>query len=977
MMKQAIFTEVELVSTVASQWGCADPYLVFKSHLGAPVATCDVSPGDRSPHFKGPFTVSFGGWSNSTEQIKVEVWSHGQGAVGADEIVEFAVFSLDNADSEGRQSWPLSKGGQVTASWKVTGRDPKPLATDASVTRKAQIFTLKLQDLVYPVANLERKSVYAILTGLSTSAEARWSTRETAEWTESQWLPYDSVGYRIDVWCNHVSGDIHTGFGQFSLPPIGNVHRVPLTLTFQASGTAVMDYKVDKEFDVGDTTVVVRKELRHMSENEQTRFAKALNLLMENKKGPRGDEYPQSSEFYRIASYHGFPNQYCEHAQESFGVWHRAYLVDLEQCLRRADKELGGDGNIGLPYWDWSQVEVDGQFVPKIIREFFGEMQGGLVSPTVDGAPLVESGYTQIRSDEDMKASLLATKIIEMASGCLLQNEHWMFMSNRNLVGYNLEEPHNEIHVLSGFPMNDNGFAAYHPLFFLHHCNVDRIYQGFVQKVGIDACLRDFAKRQQQLASQGEFDRFRLGLLPFHHPVTQQVFMPADSFDTKSIGYVYDAIPVTPEATTENEDRVVVAFTNVRVLELKGSYDLHVFIDSRCVPGVHTSEINHSPQGGPRKWTKDRYYAGHTCIFAGKGPECKNCVFKDEFTPLTVSVEIQDALARLGVPWHLAKVKVLCEDRFGRVVPVSEIPSLQPQIIGPPVGCDGCATLSSHSVTTLDGVDPRVKQLQHLLARFGYFDGRDDGRFSQKTELAVRKFQKAYGLPEDGVASPEVQKCLNARRMDLSSDLPIASDKRTRRFVDGSPVCFVIGPIPGYLDEVSTHTEVAEAFGKWGDAMGVKFNQVGSSIGADIYVKFADLGREGKPICAIPRRGEQLAMTTPQVITLNAGERWLLRDEAVSDQCPKAVRLYPVVLHQIGHCLGLTHSQNRTDVMWPLYDNACQTLSSTDKIRAKALVVAPSAEEQTARAVAALQAQERRASGQSSCRVRPVCGFFR
>ena len=29
--------------------------------------------------------------------------------------------------------------------------------------------------------------------------------------------------------------------------------------------------------------------------------------------------------------------------------------------LRRADMALGGDGAIGLPYWDWSEAEVKGE----------------------------------------------------------------------------------------------------------------------------------------------------------------------------------------------------------------------------------------------------------------------------------------------------------------------------------------------------------------------------------------------------------------------------------------------------------------------------------------------------------------------------------------------------------------------------------------------------------------------------------------
>lgn len=113
--------------------------------------------------------------------------------------------------------------------------------------------------------------------------------------------------------------------------------------------------------------VVVRKELRAMPRVEQERFCAALLRMME---GPGVEE--GQSDFFRIAGYHGYPTDYCHHAQETFPSWHRAYLAEFEQALRRADMEVGGDGAIGLPYWDWSREEVNGEALPAIIREKFG-----------------------------------------------------------------------------------------------------------------------------------------------------------------------------------------------------------------------------------------------------------------------------------------------------------------------------------------------------------------------------------------------------------------------------------------------------------------------------------------------------------------------------------------------------------------------------------------------------------------------------
>lgn len=94
--------------------------------------------------------------------------------------------------------------------------------------------------------------------------------------------------------------------------------------------------------------LAVRKEVRLMSAAEKTRFADALEQMMENTGG-----VPQTSPFFKLAGYHGWPEDYCAHRQEKFPAWHRAYLVEFEKQLQIADKAIGGDGNIGLPYWDW------------------------------------------------------------------------------------------------------------------------------------------------------------------------------------------------------------------------------------------------------------------------------------------------------------------------------------------------------------------------------------------------------------------------------------------------------------------------------------------------------------------------------------------------------------------------------------------------------------------------------------------------
>jgi peptidoglycan hydrolase-like protein with peptidoglycan-binding domain len=66
----------------------------------------------------------------------------------------------------------------------------------------------------------------------------------------------------------------------------------------------------------------------------------------------------------------------------------------------------------------------------------------------------------------------------------------------------------------------------------------------------------------------------------------------------------------------------------------------------------------------------------------------------------------------------------------------------------------------------------RVADLQSRLRLLRYYNGSVNGNFGQNTEDAVRAFQRAQGLPEDGVAGPEVNNALE--RLTSSSANPDA-----------------------------------------------------------------------------------------------------------------------------------------------------------------------------------------------------------
>ncbi|TML89111.1 MAG: tyrosinase family protein [Actinobacteria bacterium] len=205
-----------------------------------------------------------------------------------------------------------------------------------------------------------------------------------------------------------------------------------------------------------------------------------------------------------IAGFHGAPFWYCWHHQinrrtriraQLFLPWHRAYLWYLEQALRDQE-EAGAQVPAALPYWDWTTQS-------RIPPAYAATKVGTEANPLYATKAVVPNAQPPInrrttRSPGRTPGSRLPTAA-EIAD--VLTDTDWMSFADR------LEGFHDDVHVWVGGSMQDVTTAAYDPIFFAHHCMIDRIWYLWQVKHGsggipgelLDLELPPFGKRTRDV----------------------------------------------------------------------------------------------------------------------------------------------------------------------------------------------------------------------------------------------------------------------------------------------------------------------------------------------------------------------------------------------------------------------------------------------------------------------------------------------
>ncbi|XP_006646401.2 polyphenol oxidase, chloroplastic-like [Oryza brachyantha] len=189
---------------------------------------------------------------------------------------------------------------------------------------------------------------------------------------------------------------------------------------------------------------------------------------------------------YRQAGYPGLPVQI--HFSWLFFPYHRAYLYFFERIAGK----LLGDPGFALPFWSWDVPE--GMRMPLAFANASSPLYDPLRNANHVPHKLVDldfMGAEKNYTDEQQIVHNLRIMYKQMISSASLAS---LFLgqpyrageSDKPGAGTMEVYPHNTLHVWSGDishpnneDMGDNYSAGRDPLFYVHHANVDRLWEAW------------------------------------------------------------------------------------------------------------------------------------------------------------------------------------------------------------------------------------------------------------------------------------------------------------------------------------------------------------------------------------------------------------------------------------------------------------------------------------------------------------------
>jgi tyrosinase len=167
----------------------------------------------------------------------------------------------------------------------------------------------------------------------------------------------------------------------------------------------------------------------------------------------------------------------CQHGSSFFLPWHRMYILNFERIVAMHVASLGGPADWALPYWNYTATDPATLALPPAFRD--PALPSGAPNPLYVALrnPVANAGGA-VLGPRDVALNCLSASGTTSPGGFFggAPPDH-----TGNLAGALERTPHNTVHVQVGATLGgwmlDPDLAALDPIFWLHHSNIDRLWE--------------------------------------------------------------------------------------------------------------------------------------------------------------------------------------------------------------------------------------------------------------------------------------------------------------------------------------------------------------------------------------------------------------------------------------------------------------------------------------------------------------------